>query len=795
MRFNVFTLAIVIIFASLSLMFLPDFMLIGWKPMLLCNFALALTALFFYWFKKIRAFRFSLFLNFNVLILGYSHSFALDLLHQAQEIIPQKQQLTFTIEEILHQREYQTVIARTNLEKEGRSQRIFLHWKAEKRPFLGETWQGEVSLRPLSARLNFGGFDRQKWYFSKGVIAVGTVKSVVKINEDFSLRESVLQRALKQTENLPLQGLLMALAFGERAWLDNGIWAVYQQTNTAHLIAISGLHIGLAMGIGFLLARALQFFLPTRFIHPLFPLLCGVTLALFYAYLAGFAVPTFRAISALIVIFLLQILRRYYSAFQLFILVVAFLLFCDPLMPLSVSFWLSVGAVCSLIVWYRSVPFSLFQWRYQPFPLKIRWMLGLIHLQFGLLLLFTPIQLFLFNRFALSAFFANLVAVPLYSFFLVPLILFAVLTNGAVSSWQLANKLAEWITQGIAFFQGREVSVSVNLSFILTALCCVIFLLLIYAIYREKPLPQQNWQIKPTRFFTLNIAHPLSLIQRTQIIGSAAALAILCLLTVVGRQYTKPLWQLDTLDVGQGLATLIVKDGRGILYDSGMAWQSGSMAELEILPYLQREGIVLDKLILSHDDKDHSGGAKAILKAYPQSVLISSSEKNYGEIDRSSCVVGENWVWQGISFRVLSPEKTVVRANNADSCVILIDDGQYRVLLTGDAEVKNEALFARTLAKLNVLQVGHHGSKTSTGEFLLAQTKPDISIISSGRWNPWKFPHSSVTARLVQHKSAVENTAISGQIRVEFYPNDVVVRRAREAFSPWYARVIGLSNE
>ena len=91
------------------------------------------------------------------------------------------------------------------------------------------------------------------------------MKSAVKIGDDFSYRTDFLQNSLKQTEGLSLQGLLIALAFGERAWLDNKTWLIYQQTNTAHLIAISGLHIGLAMGIGFFFARLLQLALPTRF--------------------------------------------------------------------------------------------------------------------------------------------------------------------------------------------------------------------------------------------------------------------------------------------------------------------------------------------------------------------------------------------------------------------------------------------------------------------------------------------------------------------------------------------------
>ena len=116
-------------------------------------------------------------------------------------------------------------------------------------------------------------------------------------------------------------------------------------------------------------------------------------------------------------------------------------------------------------------------------------------------------------------------------------------------------------------------------------------------------------------------------------------------------------------------------------------------------------------------------------------------------------------------------------------------------MLTGDAEAKNEQIFARSLGKIDVLQVGHHGSKTSTSEYLLSQVRPDVAIISSGRWNPWKFPHYSVMERLHRYKSAVENTAISGQVRVNFFKDRLEIQQARTEFSPWYARVIGFSSE
>ena len=787
-----------LIVSALSLLVVPDFLLFSWQQAWLSILMLVMTALCFHWFNYFKARNFCMSVILFLITLAYAHSPALSLLGQAERIssLPNKLTLDLHISEILHQQDYQTLVATTSL-FDGKAQQIFVNWKASEKPQVGEVWRADVKLRPISARLNHGGFDRQQWDFSKRIIAVGNVKSAVKIGDDFSYRTHFLQNSLKQTEGFSLQGLLIALAFGERAWLDDKTWLIYQQTNTAHLIAISGLHIGLAMGIGFFFARLLQLALPTRFISPWFPLCFGVLIALGYAYLAGFSLPTFRAMMALLFIAILQFSRRYYTPSQMLCLVVAFLLFCDPLMPLSVSFWLSIGAVTCLIVWYRYVPLSIIEWRHQKLSRKVRWILGLFHLQIGLLILFTPIQLFFFNGLALNGFLANLIAVPLYSFLLVPLILFAVLTHDAFSSWYFANEIAQGITQSLRVFQGAYVPISINLSLILTALLNLVFGGVLYRLYFASQEKTKNTPLKSSRFFTLNSTKILSAKEYKQALLGIILIFSICMSTLGYRYLTKPKWQLDTLDVGQGLATLIVKEGKGVLYDTGPAWQNGigasSMAELEILPYLQREGIELETLILSHDDNDHSGGAKAILAAYPDIELITPSRKNYGETHRTFCLQGKQWLWRGLDFKVLSPTQITDRAENPQSCVILLTDGQYKILLTGDADVATERAFAENIGKINVLQVGHHGSKTSTGEFLLALTKPDLALISSGRWNAWNFPHPTVIERLNRYQSAVENTAISGHIRLNFTEKGIEIEKARGDFSPWFARVIGLS--
>ena len=95
----------------------------------------------------------------------------------------------------------------------------------------------------------------------------------------------------------------------------------------------------------------------------------------------------------------------------------------------------------------------------------------------------------------------------------------------------------------------------------------------------------------------MNLSKPLLKTDRINVLRCSFGIILMCFMILLFKQLSKPTWQVDTLDVGQGLATLIVKNGKGILYDTGSSWRGGSMAELEILPYLQREGIVLEKLI------------------------------------------------------------------------------------------------------------------------------------------------------------------------------------------------------
>ena len=798
-----------LIFSGLTLLVLPDNWLLSWEMGAYIAFPILLIMLLCYRLKLTRLSTFLAYCLLCLVQLVYVHYPALSLLQQADNIahLPNPLHTEFTVQEILHQQDFQTLVIVAKLAEHLPEQRIYAQWKAPHKVKIGERYAGDLRLRPLSSRLNMHGFDRQQWYFSKRITAWADVKSAVKIEQVFSWRQTALHQAKQQTENLSQQGLLLALGFGERAWLKNATWQIYQKTNTAHLIAISGLHIGLAMMLGFALARLLQFTFPTHYITPTFPIFCGFMLALLYSQLAGLAIPTLRAIIALALLYAIQHLRLHWTVWQLLLRVVALLIFIDPLMLLSTSFWLSVGAVTCLIIWYQCFPLSLLHWRGKPLTSspwrKVRYVFGLFHLQLGLLWLFTPIQLFFFNGISLHSFIANLIAVPLYSFILVPLVLFAVLTQGSWNTWWLANDLAEKITALLAPLQDHWLAISIPHSLWITLVLTCLFLGFLHYVYKpQKPLSSTLELTKLTRLkgFHLAAERTLSLPLQKTIYGLGCGLIVFCSTTLAHHYRSRPNWQLDTLDVGQGLATLIVKDGKGVLYDTGSSWESGSMAQLEILPYLQRQGIQLEWLILSHDDNDHSGGARAMLSAYPDIQLTTASQKRYGEKntaenDRTFCLANKQWTWQGLHFTVLSPNNIVPRAENPDSCTLLLTDGKYNILLTGDADLSVEYNILPKLDKIHVLQVGHHGSKTSTGEALVRYTQPDIALISSGRWNPWHFPHQTVVDRLTRHHAQLYNTAEDGQIRLLFEKNDIKIQTARAEFSPWYRRLIGLKGK
>lgn len=704
----------------------------------------------------------------TIWLFGYAR--VVELANIADQVMAGRSEEIIRIVQILKQQDFQTAIAETHS-----GEQLYLTWQSEKALELGAEYQAQLQYRPISARLNEGNFNRQRWYLAQGITRTATVKQAERIKLSQSFRVGLLAKVKEHLADTQHSGLLLALSFGERAWLPLSEWQIFQNTTTAHLIAISGLHIGLAFGVGLLFAKGvLGIYL--RFggqqavcISPIFASTIGFIFALAYSYLAGGSIPTLRALLAISVVLACRFARRYYTPWQLWWRIVALLLVLEPLSLLSDSFWLSVSAVAVLIVWYQFFPLSAWLsllYSILPFCKKTekpnRLLLGLFHLQLGIWLLFMPIQFFFFGGTSPFAFLANLLLVPLYSFVLVPVILFSLITVDFFQTWQLADRVAALGFKLIApmadfwwelSWQQQWLWLSINTAFLLGLIA------LYYPVFRKACF---MLSIVPFLFWGV-----IRLSKQNEI-------------------------EWIHFDVGQGLAmAFIYEPGRAVLYDTGAAWAGGSMAELEIIPYLKRRGIGIDAIFISHDDNDHSGGVKPLLQAFPNARLILSGENHYSSKSYETCRQGERWQFGQVVFQAIFPKKSAVRAKNEDSCVLLVSIGQHRLLLTGDSGVVQEREFAAQVGKIDFLQVGHHGSRTSTSSTLLAHVVPEWAIISAGRWNAWKLPNREVVQRLTQSQANVLNTAYRGMIKVGFSGGSYQIQTARSAYTPWYSKIFG----
>lgn len=704
------------------------------------------------------------------LLIGLSYFQVIAIAEKAGGVTAKRHDEIIQIVQILKQQVYQTAIAQRQ-----NSERIYLNWQAKTPLQLERFYHATFNLRPISSRQNIGNFDRQKWYFAQHIQAIANVKQAKLLPEQsLSLRTKWLDRVQQQTAELRTQGLLLALAFGERAWLQASDWKLFQQTATAHLIAISGLHIALAMGFGIVFGKGILWF-AGRFdrvqrvkISPFFAKMIGFAVAVGYSYLAGFAVPTVRALLAISLILLCQVFRRHYTPWQFWWRVVALLLLVDPFALLSDSFWLSVLAVVSLILWYQHFP--LRKWLpdiCKKYP-KFTPLLSLVHLQIGIWLVFSPVQLLFFEGISPFALLSNLVVVPLYSLLLVPLILFSLLTDNLLNSWWLADQLAQGSLWFLQQFSPYWLDLSYTEQWQLLAVNLLILLLISAIQHKSKLL----WQIA--------VIVPLG----------CYFLPTLWLAFV-----PQPLARWVIFDVGQGLATAFIyrENGksRAVIYDTGASWQDGSMAELEILPYLKQQGIDVKGIVISHDDNDHSGGLPSLLRQFPTSHLISSGQNHLNHSFFEFCEKGKKWQFGQLTLSAIFPEQAVKRAKNANSCVLLVEIGKFRVLLTGDVGSEQERQFVDLLGKVDILQVGHHGSNTSTSHTLLAHIQPKVAVISAGRWNPWQLPNRLVEKRLAQYQVENWNTAKAGMVQIDFFPEKYQIRTARERFSPWYRSYLG----
>jgi len=620
----------------------------------------------------------------------------------------------------------------------------------------GEVWRLSLRLRAPRGFMNPGGFDYEGWLRQQGVWAVATVRpgdSNRRITQARGSKGSVdrlRQRIVEgmsgdDARRLRFEGVLMALAVGHRAHIPDDHWDVFLATGTNHLMAISGLHIGLMAGLGYLLVNGLwrrvppmALWLPAQRAGALAAVITGAL----YAAMAGFSIPTQRALVMLCVVMLALWLGRNGQPWRVLSLALLAVLLWDPLSLLAAGFWLSFGAVAVILlsVTGRLRPPS--GWR------------ALVRVQVVVALGLSPLLLAHFNHTSLVAPLANLLAVPWVGFLVVPLTLLS-------AAMQLVHPATGLFLAGLA-----------------DGLMGLIWPFLDWLAAR----PFARWYaVRPgwaLALATLGIA--LWLLPRG--LPGRALAPVLCLPLFWPQTPELPEggFRLTLLDVGQGLAAVVQTRHHVLVYDTGPRFPSGfDTGEAVVVPFLRQQGVArVDRLVISHGDNDHAGGARSLLVQMAVRAVQGRWAEGPGgqgfDHESMACERGQQWQWDGVDFRILHPPP-FWGDDNISSCVLQVSGPGGRVLLPGDVEGLGEAVllaYERGGLQSEVLVLPHHGARQgSSGPFLEA-VSPRLALAAAGFQSRFGHPHDEVRERLAERDIPLRETAVEGAIRVDLLPGE-----------------------
>lgn len=647
---------------------------------------------------------------------------------------------------------------------------------------VGDKWQLQLRLKRPRGFANGRGFDYQAWLLSQKIFATGYVRNAdnnQRLDTHSSLRprqlhelalfehlREKLSTTLFDNSDFQQSRFMRALLLGDKSGLTQNDWQLLQSTGTLHLMAISGLHIGLIAGFGFLIGRLLvsvcavicgtRLFL--HYIAPTFSLL----FAFIYAGLAGFSIPTQRAFIFVLLVNVAVVLGRRLNYFNLLALCAIIVALIDPFAFLAAGFYLSFCAVAVLFWCFmgRTTLVSSLGQRVFAF-ISAQWILFI-----GLLVPLSVLSL----PTSVSGLLANSIAIPLVGMLIVPLLFLAAL---------------------LSFISDQLVYLLLSISdFLLTHL----WYLLSYL---------GDFKFGSFRVFLVGPLAILALAFAALIVLSPRALTlrVLCLplliVAFLSSPGEKPRLELTVLDVGQGLSVFVKWPQGSLLYDTGARFSDDfDIGSRVIVPWLQAGGLrSLDYLVVSHGDNDHAGGMHGLLSGFSvKNIYLGSSvELENKKINALPCERGQIYNDAEMSVKVLWPKVGMpdFENNNNSSCVLLLEFAGKKILLTGDIEKEVEWLLLSEGVlpqDIDVLVAPHHGSRTSSTQAFVQHLKPEVVVFSAGYMNRYHHPNNQVQQRYQQAGSQLLRTDLHGAVNYTLTANgeSTLTTARKDQKRPWF---------
>lgn len=620
----------------------------------------------------------------------------------------------------------------------------------------GATCQMEGIMELPDSSRNPGQFDYRSYLQTKGITQQLTLTSLEKITCEgssylhsiFQTRIDLINFVIKKTDPYTAKWLT-ALVLGDDSLLDEKTVELFQKWNLSHLLAISGLHVGLIIAIIYFLLIKLG--LLTREKAQWMMLL----ILPFYAFIAGGEPSVWRACLMVLVFIILHKLKVIYSLTDVLSIIFLLLILFDKYIIYHVGFQLSFLVTLGLLLsgkWMSSVKS----------PLMIS-----LQISFVAQMMIIPLQLAYFSTFQPLSILLNVIVVPYFSIFVIPFMFFILLLSPLPASiLTVFNTIFESIHK--AFIHLLQMIDQIGyFPYILGAL--PLFAVVIYYVF----------------FLLLMDAMQRGKNKRAMQFGG---LLVMLITFIAVKPYLSPYGTVTMLDIGQGDSFVIELPYRKAVFfiDAGakMSFEKeqatdGTYKQV-IKPYLYENGITkIDALFLSHDDVDHVGSVPFIiedmkvdhifLSEFYQLPAETTSKWAGNDITVKRLKAGNEIDFHDYTIQILSPQNDK-KESNANSLVMYMKLGGLGWLFTGDSDKKVEKEIEKKYPNLefNVLKVAHHGSNSATDKHFVEQYKPRYAWISVGKNNSYGHPTKNVLDVLRDEGMIIFRTDQDGAVQYHF---------------------------
>lgn len=611
--------------------------------------------------------------------------------------------------------------------------RYYFKTKAEKELFIKsvdvyDTLRLNGELEEAEGSKDIYSFDYKQYLKSKNVNYIIKIDKITLISKEKSFFKGIKCFLLKRNSN----PYIKAFIFGNNKSIITDVMSSYQEIGISHLFAISGMHVGLLTLVISKLLMKLN--IKEKYIFIIISLFL-----FFYLFITGVSPSILRAIFFYLFFSLNKIYNLNIKGVNIFMLIFSISLLVNPYYIHEVSFLYSYTISFSILLVGNKISNGSY--------FKRLFLTSLISF-----IVSFPITIYFFNQINILSVFYNMLFVPFISMIVFPLSIITYIIPFFEPIFNVFISLMEFLAlkfNSISFSKLIFPSLS-RYYYILYIIGVVIFIYF----YNKK------------------------------------IISVLSILLLALFNYLYPVFfnqnYLMFLDVGQGDSILIHSKDKTMLVDTGGVmnysrekWQERknkkSLTNYATIPVLKKLGIrKIDYLVLTHGDFDHMGEALKLIKQYSVEDIylnqgnFNSLEKNVIKKYRHVYQIREKEKIVLGNINIVQINKEFSDENDSSS-ILLMYYKNKKILLTGDASKKSEEYILNkyNIGKIDVLKIGHHGSKTSTSDELLEELRPSLAIISCGKNNRFNHPHKETIDKLKEYRIKYLRTDISGTIRID----------------------------